>query len=271
MTAITDATSLINAVTDYLARSDLSSYIANFIQNAEMKVYRTVNARGDLTPFSISVADGKGVLPDNYKGLKHAYGTGAPTLPLEWVNLEDLYRDYPVRTNAGTPKVISTDGINFVFGPAPSDFTLEGFYYRKQKSYITSIPTDNTGDTTSGSATISGMTDTSDFVVGEPVTVSAGFTTAQHHILSTTSTTVTLSTSATSTETNVTVAGVESWYVVNAPDVLLYGALLEAAAFLRDDPRLPVWKQLFDEAVDTVEKEAAAADTSLGNLRVRAA
>ena len=37
--------------------------------------------------------------------------------------------------------------------------------------------------------------------------------------------------------------------IVNAADLVLYGALLEAEAFIRDDPRLEVWKQAYGFAL----------------------
>ena len=42
-----------------------------------------------------------------------------------------------------------------------------------------------------------------------------------------------------------------NWFTSNAPDVLLYGALLEAAPFLKDDPRLVVWAEMFKAAYQT--------------------
>ena len=40
-----------------------------------------------------------------------------------------------------------------------------------------------------------------------------------------------------------------NWFLTHAPDVLLYGSLLEAAAFLADDPRMNVWKPLYENAI----------------------
>lgn len=42
---------------------------------------------------------------------------------------------------------------------------------------------------------------------------------------------------------------VAHYLIVNAPDLLLYGALLEAEAFIRDDPRIPLWKAAYDLAL----------------------
>lgn len=40
-----------------------------------------------------------------------------------------------------------------------------------------------------------------------------------------------------------------NWLTANAPDLLLYGSLVEAEAYLINDPRIPVWKSGFDEAM----------------------
>lgn len=40
-----------------------------------------------------------------------------------------------------------------------------------------------------------------------------------------------------------------NWLTSNAPDLLLYGALIEAEAYLVDDPRIGIWKSAFDEAM----------------------
>ena len=41
-----------------------------------------------------------------------------------------------------------------------------------------------------------------------------------------------------------------NWLTTNAPDLLLYGSLIEAEAYLVGDPRIPIWKAAFDEAIE---------------------
>lgn len=62
-----------------------------------------------------------------------------------------------------------------------------------------------------------------------------------------------------------------SWYVTNAPEVLLYGSLLEAIPFIKDDPRIPTWRTLYQEAVDTLRVENNNAEYSKGIKQTRAA
>lgn len=44
-----------------------------------------------------------------------------------------------------------------------------------------------------------------------------------------------------------------NWLLAKAPDVYLYGALLEAAPFLGDDQRTATWASLFDRACDALQ------------------
>jgi hypothetical protein len=71
-----------------------------------------------------------------------------------------------------------------------------------------SSATDSTGDTDGSTAVIAGMTDTSDFYVGQYVTVSAGMpsATTPYLIIAISDTTITLNTNSTSAESSVTVA-----------------------------------------------------------------
>lgn len=52
------------------------------------------------------------------------------------------------------------------------------------------------------------------------------------------------------------------WLIVNAPDLLLYGALLEAEPFLKNDQRVVLWKSAFDLAVDTYRRLQQEEDQS---------
>lgn len=202
MAVITDYASLQTAVGDYLARSDLSGFIPNFIQNAENKTYRRLNIRAEEQALSVSVSSGVGALPTRFKKLRFAYVDESPIQILDWMPLEDLYRKYPVRSGANTPVRVSRQGNNFVFGEYPKDFTMTGTYYQKF----------------------------------EPLRTTDG-----------------------------------NWYVTDAPEVLLYGALLEAEPFIKNDPRIPVWRSLLADAIDSIETEETSSKYPSGSLRARVA
>ena len=197
MAIVNDYATLKTAIAEYLARDDLTTFIPNFVQNTENKLRRTLNLRNEETALSVSVTSGTGTVPTDFKALKIAYVPDNPHVLLRWVSIEELYRDWPVRSGSNTPVAISREGANFVFGPYAKDFTLTGIYYAKQAPLETTDP---------------------------------------------------------------------SWYVTNAPEVLLYGSLMEAAPFIHDDPRMATWQQLFTDALNTLREENANAESSKGQL-----
>lgn len=123
----------------------------------------------------------------------------------------DLYDNYAAYT--------MVDG-NIVFAAAPTTGTWQegrvlphatpagasspGWVCTESGTF--SAATDATGDTDGSTAVITGMTDTSDFYVGQYVSVSAGFpSTGPYMIKAKTSTTMTLDTASDSSQSNITV------------------------------------------------------------------
>lgn len=202
MAVITNYATLQTEVANMLSKNNLTADIPMFIQFAENKLYRTLNLRNEETALNVSVSSGTGTVPTDFKAVKFAYINQSPVQWLDYIPIEDLYRKYPVRSGAETPKVMAREAGNFVFGPFPKDFTLNGVYYAKQ----------------------------------DPLRTTDG-----------------------------------SWYVLNAPEVLLYGACLEATPMIREDPRIPIWQVFYDEAVETIKTENLNADRGMQAKAARVA
>jgi hypothetical protein len=45
-----------------------------------------------------------------------------------------------------------------------------------------------------------------------------------------------------------------NWFITNAPDLIRYGALCEAAPYMQDDERIPVWEGKYQTAKNRVER-----------------
>tara|TARA_R110000824_G_scaffold284621_1_gene472859 strand:+ start:1114 stop:1722 length:609 start_codon:yes stop_codon:yes gene_type:complete len=58
-----------------------------------------------------------------------------------------------------------------------------------------------------------------------------------------------------------------NWLLLDAPDVLLYGALGQSAPYLKDDARLSVWAALYQSAVDALNAENKSAK-GIGTIRM---
>jgi hypothetical protein len=61
-----------------------------------------------------------------------------------------------------------------------------------------------------------------------------------------------------------------NWFITNAPDMLLYAALLEAQPFLMNDKRLPVWQQMLTESIALVKRQEDRENGSGSTLATRA-
>jgi hypothetical protein len=201
MALITNYATLQTAIADYLNRSDLTTFLPNFTQNAEAKLYKALRIRAMETALSGTISSGVLAVPDDYLELKFAYITTAPVQFLKRVAPESVYSDYPTRSGAGIPQVISRQGSNFIFGPYPGDYTLAGIYYAR----LAALSASNT----------------------------------------------------------------TNWFTTNAPDVLLYGSLLEAEPFIMHDERLTAWKAFYDVAVKSIVDEDRREGMSGGMPRVR--
>lgn len=61
-----------------------------------------------------------------------------------------------------------------------------------------------------------------------------------------------------------------NWLLTAAPDVYLYGSLLQAAPYLKDDARIQVWATLYTSAMDDLQIADDRGATSGGALKARA-
>lgn len=133
MAVITSYTTLLTAVADWTARSDLSSYIPGFVQNWEEEFYNDSDNWGAWmeTSLSVSISNSVAAVPADYLGLKVGYISGQVSRPLKRISLEQLYLRYPRAGSSGTAAYIARNGANFEFGPIATSGTLVGTYYAK--------------------------------------------------------------------------------------------------------------------------------------------
>ena len=46
-----------------------------------------------------------------------------------------------------------------------------------------------------------------------------------------------------------------NWLITNAPDVYLYGAMMQAEPFIMNDERVPMWKMALDEGISSLQEQ----------------
>lgn len=134
MAIITSYTTLQTAVSDWLAKSNLSTFTPNFIQNWEERFYRQPKNFGSWMEQSLNstIASSVIAVPAGYLAMKYAYVDGSPSSRLDRMSLNQLLGTYPRGGDTGLPVWYARDGANFIFGPAPdSTYTIKGTYWAK--------------------------------------------------------------------------------------------------------------------------------------------
>jgi hypothetical protein len=190
------------AVAAELHRSDLTSYIPDFIVRAESKINSRLRIRQMETTQASTMASGVIAVPTNYIALKHAYISSTnPYQKLERKPAEWIYDNYPTRSAEGQPGFIAREASNFIFGPYPDgNYTVTLLYYNRLAALSTAV--------------------------------NSVFTAY--------------------------------------PSLWLYGALLEAEAFLKDDKRIALWGTMFKGILDMVQAESDQEEFSGSILAVSA-
>lgn len=188
------------AAASWLARSDLTARIPEFIALAEAKINRVLRTQDMVTKNATFSITGEYVaVPTGFQMVKTFHLNTSPKRVLEFMPDDQITKLFGAAT--GKPRYYCVQGGNFRFGPTP-DAT-----YSSTLVYVGSL-------------------------VG----------------LATTS---------------------PNWLLTSHPDVYLYGTLLEAEGFLADDPRVPLWKQAFDMAVNEVNAQANANRWGGNSMAVR--
>lgn len=60
-----------------------------------------------------------------------------------------------------------------------------------------------------------------------------------------------------------------NWLLQTFPEVYLYGSLMHSAPYLQEDARVPVWSQLYSQAVKQVNADGARAKSGGSNMRLK--
>lgn len=201
MAVIAAYSQLQTTVADYLARSNLTAFVPNFVQNWESDFYREPKNFGRWmeADLNVTIASSVAAVPADYLGLKYAYVDGSPSSRLDRTSLNQTLGRYPRGSGTGVPVWITRGGASFLFGPEPdSTYTIKGWYWAK--------PT--------------------------PLR-SASADAAAHYV------------------------------ITDLSDVALFGSLLQAVPFIKDDERIVTWRGMHESALKSYRNQMREEDNSL--------
>lgn len=183
-------------VANYLARTDLTAQIPDFIRFAELRLRRELRIRQMLKTVTTTTTGGDPTvaLPSDFLETRDFYVSTNPIQPLTFSSPAIFSRNTNT-TQSGKPLNYTILASEFKLSPVPdSNYTLEMLYYAAPVFM---------DDTVSSNA-----------------------------------------------------------FMANAPDALLYAALLEAEPYLMNDARINTWGSLYDRAIATLSKSDEASQYS---------
>ena len=140
--AFTNYTSFVTVVGNYLARSDLSAQIPDFITMAQYRMTRDLRVTEMLKVATTSTTGGDGTvaLPADFLETKEVHLQGNPPVTIEY-QTPDLFFRNKQSTNSGKPYYYSIIDQEFKFAPQPdSTYTLEMLYFAKPDFISASNP-----------------------------------------------------------------------------------------------------------------------------------
>lgn len=143
--AITNYEGLKATVANYLARTDLTEKIPDFIQLAEFRLRRELRLRQMLRSVTTSTTGGDPTvaLPPDFLQLRDLFVSTNPIRALNFVSPSVFSRNGRVK-ESGLPVFYTIIGTEFKFAPAPdTDYTLEMLYYAAPEFLSAETPSNN--------------------------------------------------------------------------------------------------------------------------------
>ena len=131
--ALNNYSDLKTTVANYLARSDLTSVIPDFIQLGEQRLRRELRIRQMLKVVTTTTTAGDSTvaLPADFLQLRDVHLDGNPTYPVEYLAPGAFYRNAR-SAESGVPRQYTILATEFQFAPIPdSTYTIRMLYYAK--------------------------------------------------------------------------------------------------------------------------------------------
>jgi len=129
--SITNYSDLQSTIASYLARTDLTAQIPDFIQLAETRLRRDLRLRQMLKVVTTTTTadDGTVELPSDFLQMRDLHINTNPIQVVEYISPSNFYRN-TWSTSVGLPRQYTILAQEFQFAPAPdTNYTLQMMYY----------------------------------------------------------------------------------------------------------------------------------------------
>ena len=141
--AFTSYSDLKTTIAGYLARSDLTSQIPDFISLAELRLQRDLRIRQMLKVATAPTVGGLATvgLPSDFLEMRSMHVTGNPIQPLTYEAPANFYQNWRA-SESGVPKFYTVLAAEFRFAPVPDTaYTLQMLYYANPRTNCSSSHT----------------------------------------------------------------------------------------------------------------------------------
>jgi hypothetical protein len=140
--ALTNYNAFVSTVESYLARTDLTSVIPDFVQMAQLRMSRDLRTERMLKVATTSPTDNKVAFPSDFLELREMHFQGNPPILLEF-QTPDLFFRNGQTTLSGRSHYFTMLGTEFQFAPSQdSSYTIQILYYA-QPTFISSTVSSN--------------------------------------------------------------------------------------------------------------------------------
>jgi hypothetical protein len=140
--ALTNYTTFVATVESYLARTDLTSVIPDFVQMAQLRMSRDLRTERMLKVATTSPTDNKVAFPSDFLELREMHFQGNPPILLEFQSPDLFFRNGQT-TLSGRSHYFTMLGTEFQFAPSQdSSYTIQILYYA-QPTFISSTTSSN--------------------------------------------------------------------------------------------------------------------------------
>jgi hypothetical protein len=129
--SITNYSDLQSTIASYLARTDLTAQIPDFIQLAETRLRRELRIRQMLKVVTTTTtgSDGTVELPSDFLQMRDLHINTNPIQVVEYISPSNFYRN-TWSTSVGLPRQYTILAQEFQFAPKPdTSYTLQMMYY----------------------------------------------------------------------------------------------------------------------------------------------
>ena len=159
---------LVASIDRWVARSDFTAVVDDFISLGEERLARDLRIRATETTMNVTLAGGVAVIPTNYAQLKHVHIAGSPIQPLEPMESPALFKQFPTRSSESKPRFVAEDGVNFVFGPYPDlNYVLGGQYWKNPTGLSSSNTTNEWTDNCPDALLFAALCETAPFLMND--------------------------------------------------------------------------------------------------------